>query len=169
MRIAYTIVLLMFAVILSCKPVPASDSAPVSTTPAETVTTLTEYNAGEWIEDYAAALKFSQELSKPILVNFTGSDWCSWCIKLSNEVFSKPAFMNYAKENLILLKLDFPRNIPQSANIKAQNQEAQRKYGIRGYPTIVLIDALEREIGRAGYQPGGPENYVKLLESMIKN
>ena len=64
-----------------------------------------------WIEDYSQALTMAQESNKSVLINFTGSDWCYWCMRLDEEVFSQPDFISFAEKNLILLKIDFPNNI----------------------------------------------------------
>jgi len=158
----------MIILILGCSPAPKQeDMTPVPASEINVDELLAEYKGGEWITDYQAAIKFAKETNKPILINFTGSDWCGWCIKLVNEVFSKAEFEAYAKENLILLKLDFPRSIPQSAELKQQNQSLQKKFGITGYPTIILIDQNEKEIGRSGYQQGGPVAYVNHLKQIL--
>jgi len=128
---------------------------------------LAGYEGGTWIESYEDAISFSKDLSRPILVNFTGSDWCGWCVRLSKEVFSQKEFLDYAKTNLILLKLDFPKSIPQTDELKAQNQKLQDKFKIRGYPTILLIDSEGSEISRTGYREGGAASYVEHLKSML--
>lgn len=165
-------ILLLFLVsmvaVLSCTPTPKSaDSAEQA--PAETViANSVAYEPGTWIENWDTAISTAKETGRTVLVNFTGSDWCSWCIKLSNEVFEKKEFNAYAKDNLVLLKLDFPRKIAQSVELKQQNSNLQRQFGIQGYPTILLVNAEGKEIGRTGYQPGGAEAYVKHLGEMIK-
>jgi len=131
-------------------------------------TDATKYEVGAWTENWDLALAASKELKRPVLVNFTGSDWCSWCIKLVNEVFSKDEFQNYAKENLILLKLDFPKNIAQTEALKKQNNALQKQFGIQGFPTILLMDSDGKEINRTGYQQGGAAAYVKHLQTLLK-
>ena len=120
-----------------------------------------------WIQDYDQAIKDSEKYNRPILVNFTGSDWCGWCFRLKEEVFSKPAFKNYAGKNLILLELDFPRRKPQSSNIKKQNNNLARKYRIRGFPTIILINEKGDLIATTGYRRGGPVKYIEHLKSLL--
>ena len=120
-----------------------------------------------WITDYQQALQNASEENKPILINFTGSDWCGWCMRLDEEVFSQSEFLNYAEENLILLKLDFPRNIPQPDDVVANNRALAQKYDIKGFPTIVLIDNNENIIGITGYQPGGANVYVQHLIEIV--
>ncbi len=129
---------------------------------------VNSYTPGTWITDYSAALAFAKSENKYILINFTGSDWCGWCKKLVGEVFSKPAFETYAKQNLVLVKLDFPRAIPQSAEEKAQNETLAKQYQVSGFPTIFLLDSDGKTIGQTGYQPGGPEAYIQHLKSFMK-
>ena len=95
------------------------------------------------------------------------SDWCGWCIRLAEEVFSQDLFKKYAEENLVMLKLDFPRNIAQSDELKQQNSMLQRQFGIQGYPTIVLVDEEGKEIARTGYRPGGAADYVSHLKELL--
>ena len=121
----------------------------------------------KWYDNLDQAEAVAQKEGKPILVNFTGSDWCIWCKRLSNEVFSKDAFVSYAKENLILVKIDFPENIPQSAETKFYNNQLAQRFGVQGYPTIVLLNSSGSVLGVTGYQPGGAEAYIQHLKSYL--
>ena len=123
--------------------------------------------ADGWGEDFEAAKAAAAKDKKPILVDFTGSDWCGWCIKLDKEVFSKKEFKDYAKENLVLLSLDFPHEKRQSSKIKKQNEALEKKYGVQGYPTILLLDAEGNVIGKTGYQEGGAAKYVEHLKAIL--
>ena len=124
---------------------------------------------GGWLTDFEAAKKVAAEKKLPILIDFSGSDWCGWCIKLDKEVFSQEAFQTYAKENLVLMMCDFPQAKPQSEEEKAQNKKLQEQFGIEGYPTVVLVDAEGKEIARTGYQKGGAEAYVTHLKELLAN
>jgi protein disulfide-isomerase len=125
--------------------------------------------AGEgWLTDFEAAKKEAAARNVPILADFSGSDWCGWCIKLDNEVFSKDEFKAYAKENLVLFLADFPSRKPQSDEVKAQNEKLSSRYGIRGFPTVLLLDAEGNELERTGYQAGGAAAYVEHLKQLIK-
>ena len=97
---------------------------------------------------------------------FTGSDWCGWCKRLEAEILGTPEFRDFARESLVLVKLDFPRRVEQSAELKAQNSRLAQKYGIEGYPTVVVLDQSGREIGRTGYQRGGPGPFIESLRKM---
>ena len=119
-----------------------------------------------WHTDWEKAQKVAEKQERPVLVNFTGSDWCIWCIRLEEEVFSKEVFKKYARENMMLMKVDFPRNIEQPEAVRKQNEKLARKYGIRGFPTVVIVDAEGSEIARTGYRRGGAEAYVGHLETI---
>ena len=106
-------------------------------------------------------------MNRAIFVDFTGSDWCGWCFKLDDEVFSQQEFIEYAQTNLILLELDFPRNIPQSEETKLYNRSILERYKVKGFPTILLLDKNGNELNRTGYQPGGAQKYVEHIKALI--
>lgn len=120
-----------------------------------------------WEENLETALQKAKTENKAVLVNFTGSDWCVWCQKLSAEVFSKSEFEDYAEGNLILVKIDFPEKIEQSAETKAYNNQLAQRYGVQGFPTILLFNSQGKMVLQTGYQPGGPVSYVEHLKSSL--
>lgn len=117
--------------------------------------------AGVWQTDWKKALSLARKTRRPLLVNFTGSDWCGWCVKLKNEVFSKPEFEKWAAANVVLVELDFPRSKPQSDAIKKQNAELRDHFKIRGYPTILFVGADGKAMARSGYMRGGPQAWIE--------
>ena len=121
----------------------------------------------DWGTDFEEAKAQAKESGKPILVNFTGSDWCGWCIKLHKEVFSKDAFKSYAKDNLILFEADFPRSKKLDEAVKLQNEKLAEKHEIRGFPTVLLLDAEGEVLAKTGYQRGGAKKYVEHLKELI--
>ena len=123
--------------------------------------------AGEWLTSYDKAIEQAKKTDKLILADFTGSDWCGWCMKLKAEVFSKPKFKAWAQKNVILLELDYPKNKAMSKELKAQNAKLKKKYGINGYPTILFLNAEGKSIGRSGYQRGGPAAWCKSASGII--
>ena len=125
--------------------------------------------AGEslWHENIEKAGAEAKESDKPMLLNFSGSDWCIWCKKLNKEVLSKSAFESYAKNNLVLVNVDFPQFTSQNDDVKKQNQKLAQTYQVRGFPTVVLLSSDGEEIGRTGYQPGGPEKYIEHIKEII--
>ena len=125
-------------------------------------------HAEGWLTSWDDAVKQSKSTGKPILMDFTGSDWCGWCIKLKQEVFDTKEFRAWADKHVVLLELDFPRATTQSDKIKKQNADLQAKYGIEGFPTIIFADAKGKELGRYGYDRGGPAAWTKKAETMLK-
>jgi protein disulfide-isomerase len=118
-----------------------------------------------WHDNVDEALKIAQKENKTVLLNFTGSDWCIWCKRLNDEVFSKDEFVKYAENNLVLVKIDFPREKEQTPETKFYNQQLAAQYKIEGYPTIVLLRKDGSELGVTGYVEGGAVNYVQHLQS----
>ncbi len=118
---------------------------------------------GLWQTDFKAAQAQAKKDKKYLLVDFTGSDWCGWCIKLHNEVFDKEPFKADAPKQFVLVELDFPHQKEQSPELKQQNKELSEKYNIEGFPTVLVMDADGEVIARTGYQEGGPEPYLKQL------
>jgi thioredoxin-related protein len=118
-----------------------------------------------WHTDLNKARELSEATKKPIFGFFTGSDWCGWCHKLEADVFSKAEFVSWAKQNVILLELDFPRRKQLPTELMQQNQALQQALGVRGYPTIWLFTVSEDKatqnlnlntLGSLGY-PSGSE------------
>jgi len=126
----------------------------------------TSHAAEGWKTDYQAGLVQAQADDKMVLLDFTGSDWCGWCIKLVKDTFSKPAFEKFADENLVLVELDFPQGKEQAADIKAQNKKLSEEYGVEGFPTLVLLNSAGKEIARnVGYLKGGPEGFIDWVNA----
>ena len=125
-------------------------------------------HAEEWLTDHAAAVKASKEQHKPIMMFFTGSDWCGWCKRLQAEVLTKDEFKTFAAQNLILLELDFPRGKEQSKEIKAQNPILQDDHQVQGYPTCVFVDASGKPKGTVGYVQGGPAAWIAEVEKVLR-
>ena len=128
-----------------------------------------------WERDVNKALEISKKSKKPLLMFFTGSDWCGWCIRLQKEVLKTPEFAAWAKENVVLVELDYPRKAPQTEEIKKQNNELQMAFGIQGFPTIILANASTKEgkvnfegIGSTGYVAGGPSAWLAVANGFLK-
>lgn len=120
--------------------------------------------AADWTEDYAAAAAKAKKEHKMILLDFTGSDWCIWCKRTDAEVFDTSPFKDFADKRLVLVKLDFPREHPQADAIKAQNAKLLEKYGVTGFPTLVVLGPDEKVVlTQEGYKPGGPEAFIASI------
>jgi len=121
-----------------------------------------------WLTDLPKAQAKAKTENKLVMLDFTGSDWCGWCIKLNKEVFSKPEFAEYAGKNLVLVEVDFPRGKKQSEELKKANTALQEKYKVEGYPTIVVLSSEGKKVGELGYQPGGPKAFIAELDKLKK-
>ena len=121
-----------------------------------------------WTTDVPKAVEKAKAEKKLVMLDFTGSDWCGWCIKLNKEIFSQKEFVEYAQKNIVAVELDFPRSKQQSDELKKANKELQKKYSIRGYPTIVVLNGEGKEVGRLGYMKGGPKAFIEELEKLKK-
>jgi protein disulfide-isomerase len=121
-----------------------------------------------WETDYKKAQEQAKTDKKLLLVDFTGSDWCGWCIKLNREVFSRPEFKDYATKNLVLLEVDFPRAKVLPDSVKKQNQQLANEYQIQGFPTIVVLDGEGHKVGELGYMEGGAPAFIAELERIRK-
>lgn len=120
-----------------------------------------------WSHDFDASAKKAASENKDMLVDFTGSDWCGWCIKLNEEVFSHDEFRKGVKDGYVLVELDYPKDKSKlSEETIAQNEKLQAKYSVTGFPTILLMDGEGRPFAKTGYQPGGPASYVDHLKEL---
>jgi thioredoxin-related protein len=122
-----------------------------------------------WLNDYKKAQEAAKTTHKFLMLNFTGSDWCGWCIKFDREVLSRPQFKDYARDNLVLVELDFPRRKAQSADLQKQNRQLAQQYEVVGFPTIIVLNSDGQKLWQFdGYFPGGPEAFVAQLEKLRK-
>lgn len=121
--------------------------------------------AQRWMADFDLAAARAKAEGKDLLVDFTGSDWCTWCIRLDEEVFDHAAFLDPVSKDYVLLKLDFPRGeeAKQQVPNEERNSELATKYGITGFPSILLMKADGTAYAQLGYAAGGPEPYVTSL------
>jgi len=121
--------------------------------------------SSDWLTDYSAAAKKARDEKKPILMLFTGSDWCPWCIKWEKEAFSTQEFKDYAKKNLVLLFVDFPDKKPLPKAQQRANDALQEKFKIEEYPTAVMLDSNGKKLGAFNYLEGGPKVLLGKIES----
>ena len=120
--------------------------------------------AADWTEDYSAGLARARKEHKLLVLDFTGSDWCVWCQRTDREVFSTQKFKDYADQNLVLVKVDFPASVPQSDEVKVQNARLKDKYEIEGFPTLIVLDPAEKVVVKqVGYLEGGPDSFIAQL------
>ena len=117
-----------------------------------------------WQTDYNAALKQAKDEGKLVFIDFTGSDWCGWCMKLKAEVFDTPDFAAFANANFVLVEADFPRHKQLSAQQKASNDALASRFNVDGYPTIYIVNGDGKPVARGGYVPGGPNAFINELK-----
>lgn len=140
------------------------------------ITTVTTFAQDvKWYSDFNEAAKIAKKTKKPILANFTGSDWCGWCKVLKREVFNTPEFKKWAKKNVVLLEVDFPRRTKIDPKLKKQNYALQNAFGVRGYPTVWLFKAGTGKdpkkditpLGKTGYIRGGAKAWIATIEKYL--
>ena len=128
-----------------------------------------------WHTDLSKAVSISINEKKPIMLFFTGSDWCGWCIRLKKEVFNHEKFKVWSDDNIILVELDFPRRKKLEPNILNQNRELARIFGVSGYPTCWLVEPQILEsskvnfmkLGKLGYVAGGTDKWISVAEKFL--
>jgi thioredoxin-related protein len=128
-----------------------------------------------WQTDINKAMEISKKSKKPLLLFFTGSDWCGWCIRLQKEVLKTPEFAKWANDNVVLVELDYPRRTPQQPEIQRQNQELQQTFAIQGFPTVWFVNASKKDgkinlekLGSTGYVAGGPTAWLAGADQILK-
>lgn len=121
-----------------------------------------------WYQNIEVAFDRGLKENKPILALFTGSDWCMPCHMLDNTVFKTNSFQQFASENVILFKADFPKKRPIDPRILNQNELLAEKYGVRGYPTLLFLDPTGEVKARTGYMRVSPDQYIKHLRGIIQ-
>lgn len=146
----------------------AADAAPKTAARADGAPMLVGAEPGLWTMDIDAAKELAKTKNLPVLVNFTGSDWCYWCRLMEEKVFSQEAWKAYAKENAVLVWIDFPKDKAKlPAGMEGRNAELAKAYGVRGYPTFVVLSPEGKEIGRLGAsRDASPEGFIGQLKGV---
>tara|TARA_R110002049_G_scaffold17731_3_gene68665 strand:+ start:52946 stop:53338 length:393 start_codon:yes stop_codon:yes gene_type:complete len=125
----------------------------------------------EWQKDYKVALEQAKNQHKPLLLVFSGSDWCAPCIKLDREIWRSENFRAYSKNNYILYKADFPRKKANrlGSELTRQNNKLAATFNSKGYfPLVVILNEKEKVLGETGYRKLSPDQYISLLNSFLK-
>ena len=129
-----------------------------------------------WYTDVSLASQAAATENKPMLLFFTGSDWCGWCIRLQNEVFHSDKFTQWSKENVVLVELDFPRRKQLPQELQNQNNTLQQIFQVQGFPTVHFVTpeiktdgtVNFKPIGQSGYLAGGPDAWIANANSLLK-
>ncbi len=161
----YLFLVLCVTGLQACAQTPTQ--TPATATPAEQPKPAAYASAKEgWLVDLDEAYAISVKEKKPIMANFTGSDWCGWCKKLDADVFSKPEFQTWAKQNVVLLEVDFPRRFQIPAKNQQQNGAMQQALQVTGYPTVWVFNLAKdagtgqyqiNQLGKTGYNPSAAD------------
>lgn len=130
--------------------------------------TATAFAKTGWETDFDKGLAAAKAAGKPALVDFTGSDWCIWCKRLDEEIFSKAEFRDYVKDKFQLVEVDFPQIKPLPKEKAEAHDKLAQKYKVQGFPTVVILDGSGKELGRLGYVEGGPKAFIAELEKVTK-
>ena len=109
-----------------------------------------------WMTDLSAALQQAEREGKLVLVDFTGSDWCSACIALRRTVLDTPAFREFAADKFVLMEVDLPMNKEAQPELCRRNEEIAKRYGVGGFPTVMVLDSQGRVMG--GFQGSMPQD-----------
>lgn len=152
------------------------DSSSAQTTPpAQTATAAQTASSDQatpskpgWITSVEQGQQEAKVNNKLVLLDFTGSDWCGWCVLLDREVFSKPKFKDYASKNLVLVEVDFPKRKPVPDAARRENLRLAQRYQIQGFPTIIVLNGDGQVVGEFGYVKGGPDAFIAVLEKLRK-
>ncbi len=125
----------------------------------------------EWQVSYSEALSCAEHQNKPIILVFSGSDWCAPCIKLDKEIWQSTEFKSYAKENYILYKADFPRKKSNKLDqrLETQNKALAESFNPKGhFPLVVVLSKSEKVLGQTAYKKIIPTEYISHLNSFLK-
>lgn len=120
-----------------------------------------------WHTNFVVAHSQARAEGKLMLVHFSGSDWCGWCMKLQKEVFQKSEFQDYARSNLVLLVVDFPKRKALPQAVQDANQALAAKYQVEGFPTLLVLDSDASKLGVMAFGDGGPKSFIKELEKVV--
>lgn len=124
---------------------------------------------GEWLTDLPKAQAKAKTENKMVLLDFTGSDWCPPCKALHKNVLTSKEFLEFAKDNLILVEVDFPRRKKLSAEQQKANTALSEKYDIQGFPTLLVLDSSGKQLSKdVGYSGEGAPEIVGKLQKLKK-
>lgn len=121
----------------------------------------------KWNTDYSQAMATAKSEKKPVLLFFTGSDWCGWCKKMDSEIFASPDFVQAVGSKFVFVELDFPMNTKLPEKMASQNQMLKKKFGISGFPTVIILDSSGNFVAETGYQAGGGKAYAQYLQQFV--
>ena len=102
-----------------------------------------------WQQDFSNAEKLAKSSDKPMLIFFTGSDWCGPCKMLVSDVFESEKFNKEVQNDFVLYEADFPRNKDLvTTSQRSDNYKLKNKYNVSSYPTIVIVNGKGKALGK---------------------
>lgn len=153
--------LVVIASMLHAEDAEIAQAAPVTTGAQQTSGKI------QWFTNYQEAAQKAKSEKKPLFLFFTGSDWCGWCKKMESEILSTPDFSNAAGSRFVFVMLDFPMNQTLPPDVSEQNNQLKQKYGVTGYPTVIILDSNENFVAETGYRSGGGKAYADYLFGLV--
>lgn len=142
----------------------ACSATPSASTPSSP---STAQSGIPWTYDYAQALGQARADNKVVFVLFTGSDWCPWCVKLNDEILATNEFIDWARDNAVLVYVDFPRSKELSAAQVSHNEALRGQFPVQGFPTAYIVRPDGQRLGEIGYMPGGPKAFLAELGNIV--
>jgi protein disulfide-isomerase len=126
--------------------------------------------APTWLTSVPEAEAEAKKDHKLVLLYFTGSDWCEWCLRMDAEIFAKPEFAKYASNNLALVELDFPNRKPQPVKLKQDNEALRAKFNVEVFPTLIATKPDGAVVWTMAHYPlgGVPELLAQLDDARKK-
>jgi thiol-disulfide isomerase/thioredoxin len=160
--------MILTSLLTALAALPLGDPLAGSLPPASVPVACVPVAGDAWEADFDVALARAKEEGKHLLVDFTGSDWCGWCIRLDREVFAKDAFLEGVADDFVLVALDFPRGAAAQEEVPnpERNDQLRARHGVTSFPSVLLLTVEGDVLGRTGYRAGGPEAYVKHLREL---
>ena len=133
-----------------------------------TIGVCTEPKGNDWSNNLETAIKDSKKSGRPIMLVFTGSDWCLWCQKLDRDIFSTPEFSRWS-EKLIKMEVDFPQSESLPKKITDRNQWLLERYEkhVESYPTILFINAKGKVLAKTGYINNDVNNWIANADQIL--
>lgn len=133
----------------------------------EPTQTVTECGL-EWMTNLEEAQRVAMETGKPILMLFTGTDWCHWCIRLRQHILYTDIFREYARQTFVLVMIEFTKRHPQPDDVRTYNHALMERYNIAAFPTILILDQDGKKQAFTTYRPGGPEKFIEHLNGLLE-
>lgn len=148
----------------------AASATPQTNVPADTATATSDTSTpAGWTDDFSAAKKQAQDEGKDLFVVFSGSDWCGWCMRLEEDIFSKDGFVEEISETFVPVFIDMPNNKSLlSKKARKQNPMLAAQYGVDSFPTVLLMDSDGDVFAVSGYMQGGPDKYLDSVKKMTE-